>query len=115
MTLPPPRQAVGHCGPRLIALITSGSCDDPSERDTTRPRWGIIQLTPLLYPTGKRDSAYTDGKKVKQFPVERDEPRSFSSSSLSGMSLKCPCGRIVTVKCKLDSLHCIDEVQGQVV
>ncbi|GBO06689.1 hypothetical protein AVEN_174275-1 [Araneus ventricosus] len=66
----PPRQLIGHCGSRIIALITSGSCDDPSDRGTTRHRCGVIQPPPLQYPTGKRDSAYLYGR--------------FSSRYLSG-------------------------------
>ncbi|GBL81864.1 hypothetical protein AVEN_271643-1, partial [Araneus ventricosus] len=28
----PSRHFFGHCCPRLIALITDGTCDDPSDR-----------------------------------------------------------------------------------
>ncbi|GBO10916.1 hypothetical protein AVEN_124416-1 [Araneus ventricosus] len=53
-----PRQLIGHCDPRIVSLIMSCSCDDPSVRVTT-PHWrGVIQPPPLLYPTGKRVSAY---------------------------------------------------------
>ncbi|GBN07493.1 hypothetical protein AVEN_244873-1 [Araneus ventricosus] len=74
MNDPAPRPLLGHCGPRIIALITSG---DPSVRGRTRDRvWGVIQPQPLLYPTGKRDSAYLYGRfssPYLRFPLHRNK------------------------------------------
>ncbi|GBL93169.1 hypothetical protein AVEN_42630-1 [Araneus ventricosus] len=58
-----PRQIIGHCGPRIIAPITSGSCDDPPfYRGTSRHRRLALRATsPLLYPPGKREPAYLYG------------------------------------------------------
>ncbi|GBO13422.1 hypothetical protein AVEN_181948-1 [Araneus ventricosus] len=39
--------------------------------------------------------------KLYQLPVKRDEPKSFSSSSIWGRSPKCPCDKIFTVKNEL--------------
>ncbi|GBO46417.1 hypothetical protein AVEN_164343-1, partial [Araneus ventricosus] len=48
---------------RKIASITSGSCDDPPFTGYDRlRRWTLRATLPLLYPTGKRGSAYLYGR-----------------------------------------------------
>ncbi|GBM58501.1 hypothetical protein AVEN_212754-1 [Araneus ventricosus] len=54
----PPRQLIGHCGPLIMALIMSGSCDDPSDGGTTRHRRGVIQSPTITASHGKRGFAY---------------------------------------------------------
>ncbi|GBM74788.1 hypothetical protein AVEN_38717-1 [Araneus ventricosus] len=51
---------IGHCDPRTIARITSGTCDDPPfYRGTTRHRrWALRAPPPLLYPPREREPAY---------------------------------------------------------
>ncbi|GBL76337.1 hypothetical protein AVEN_102421-1 [Araneus ventricosus] len=45
----PPRQLIGHCGPRIIAFITSSSCDDLSDRVTTHHRRGDSTPTITIF------------------------------------------------------------------
>ncbi|GBM02416.1 hypothetical protein AVEN_76470-1 [Araneus ventricosus] len=47
-----PRQFIGHCGSRIIALIMSGSCDDSSDRGTTRHGRRVIQPHHYYIPPG---------------------------------------------------------------
>ncbi|GBN62271.1 hypothetical protein AVEN_48672-1 [Araneus ventricosus] len=54
---------IGKNGPRIIAPIKSGSCDDPPfYRGTTRHRrWAVRVTPPLLFPPGKREPSYLSG------------------------------------------------------
>ncbi|GBN99591.1 hypothetical protein AVEN_192519-1 [Araneus ventricosus] len=55
---------IGHYGPRIIAPIPNGTCDDPPfYRGTTRHRrWALRAPPPLLYPPRERELAYLSSK-----------------------------------------------------
>ncbi|GBM32990.1 hypothetical protein AVEN_263485-1 [Araneus ventricosus] len=57
------RDFIGHCDPRIIAPITSGSCDDPPfyQRTSRHRRWDVRVTPPLLYLPREREPAYLSG------------------------------------------------------